>query len=147
MFRHTFGPMFGGHIRFHIIIIIYLLLLFFPPIFGAKHESNMAKRGPSMVKRNRICRSCCGWPPVRRARLVNGHSCECKTGWHGSNCEKKVNYCAGRPCKNSGTCTSLQTTYKCKCTSFKIELVEPVGVEHQSSKGDWEPPLMHMCTI
>ena len=43
------------------------------------------------------------------------YRCSCPMGFTGVNCESTINYCASRPCKNSGWCTSMTTGFTCTC--------------------------------
>ena len=35
------------------------------------------------------------------------YTCECAPGYHGDQCEYKIDACFGNPCDNDGTCTVL----------------------------------------
>lgn len=44
------------------------------------------------------------------------YSCSCPEGWTGDRCDILINKCLSNPCRNGGTCTSLQLAgYNCQC--------------------------------
>ncbi|EDO35413.1 predicted protein, partial [Nematostella vectensis] len=42
-------------------------------------------------------------------------TCSCKPGFTGSQCEESVNDCNPNPCRNEGTCTDNNGSFKCSC--------------------------------
>lgn len=48
---------------------------------------------------------------------TKNRTCQCNTGWEGTNCETKINHCANHRCTENGVCRSLLTGYKCECVS------------------------------
>lgn len=46
---------------------------------------------------------------------ITGLRCKCPAGFVGLGCENEVNLCFPSPCKNSGTCLSVEGGYRCLC--------------------------------
>ena len=46
----------------------------------------------------------------------NAHTCTCKTGWSGDDCNKPTG-CNGSPCHNGGTCTASGGEHSCACSN------------------------------
>uniref|UniRef100_A0A7M5U177 EGF-like domain-containing protein n=1 Tax=Clytia hemisphaerica TaxID=252671 RepID=A0A7M5U177_9CNID len=43
------------------------------------------------------------------------HECECQPGYHGKQCEKKINHCQSYPCQNDGACYPELGDFRCQC--------------------------------
>lgn len=46
------------------------------------------------------------------------YECKCAVGFEGVHCEKYIDVCASKPCKNNATCSQyLPGTYSCECAA------------------------------
>lgn len=61
--------------------------------------------------------------------LNTGFQCICASGWQGTHCESKTNYCYNITCENNGICRPLLLDYKCEClgNSYSGRHCEIVG--------------------
>ncbi len=41
--------------------------------------------------------------------------CQCASGWEGTHCERRVNFCRNVTCQNEGICRSFNQSYECAC--------------------------------
>ena len=62
------------------------------------------------------------WKIYRQANLSHSHTCECPTGYTGTNCEEDINECDPDPCQNGAVCTETSdgttptpAVYHCEC--------------------------------
>ena len=46
---------------------------------------------------------------------IGEYTCDCPTGYAGTNCEEDIDECATAPCQNSATCTQGIGEYTCDC--------------------------------
>lgn len=46
----------------------------------------------------------------------NGFTCQCITGFTGSNCQTNIDECQSQPCNNGGTCIDAINDYDCTCS-------------------------------
>ena len=46
---------------------------------------------------------------------IDSYSCRCEPDHTGTNCETKIDDCAGEPCENGGTCTDGVNMFTCSC--------------------------------
>ena len=48
---------------------------------------------------------------------IGEYTCECTTGYTGTNCEEDINECDPDPCQNGASCTDGIGEYTCECTT------------------------------
>lgn len=75
---------------------------------------------PSIIASTSLYDSCSSNPCIHGVCQVSssffGYSCVCEYGYAGINCENILKQCELlSPCKNGGSCTDLQGSYKCDC--------------------------------
>ncbi|XP_066591150.1 sushi, von Willebrand factor type A, EGF and pentraxin domain-containing protein 1-like isoform X2 [Prorops nasuta] len=68
----------------------------------------------------------CDWLPCHENAICvnlaeinatrNSYRCECPSGYTGSDCATKINFCHSESCENNGTCLSGITNYTCVCS-------------------------------
>ena len=46
---------------------------------------------------------------------INSYTCNCSTGYTGSDCETDIDDCQPDLCQNGGTCNDLVNGYNCAC--------------------------------
>lgn len=43
------------------------------------------------------------------------YTCLCTSGWYGTHCQTKIDYCQNITCENNGVCRALLLNYTCEC--------------------------------
>lgn len=52
--------------------------------------------------------------------MGNSHYCKCPSDYTGSYCDKQVDYCEDKPCRNGATCRGYVGGYQCDVRAFVL---------------------------